>query len=90
MVKGKNTILLKKMGQVSIFFIRNLDIQQEIRKSKIKLAHYFPYSHTYTKSTLEAFLIKSVDWRQDLKEFQNTFFSIKVGELSKCLLDQFS
>lgn len=50
----------------------------------------FPCPHTYTQSTLEAFFIKSVHWGEDLKELQNTFFSIKVGKLSKCLLDQLS
>lgn len=56
----------------------------------LNLVRYFPCPHTYTKGTFEAFFIKSVYWREDLKEFQNTFFSIKVGKLSKRLLDQFS
>lgn len=42
---------------------------------------------TYTKSTLEAFLVEPVHRREDLKELQNTFFSVEVGKLSERLLD---
>lgn len=47
-------------------------------------------SRTYPEGTLEAFFVKSVHRGEDLKEFQNTFFSVEVGELSKRLLDQLS
>lgn len=60
------------------------------KQKKSSPVHHLPCPHTYPQSTLETFFIKSVYWGEDLKELQNTFFSVKVGKLSKCLLDQLS